>query len=291
MNSRVSGTDALTPDDIEGIQRLYGPPGIPANNNFASATVITLGPNNTAALLGYNTNATKEAGEPNHASNAGGSSVWWRWTAPTAASVTIDTRGSVFDTALGVYTGSSVSALTQVAGNDDIQSGVVQASEVTFNATAGTTYQIAVDGFDNDRGGISLNVSFQGTNIAAPTISVQPTSQTVSAGNAANFIVVANGPGTLTYQWFFNGNAIAGATGSNHSVANTQAANAGNYHVVVTNAGGSVTSSTVTLTVNAVQPPPASGGGGGGGGGAPSLWFVLALLLVGGVRAFLNRRA
>src|SRR2546425_3684733 len=44
--------------------------------------------------------STKESGEPNHAGNAGGSSIWYRWTAPTADPVTIDTVGSAFNTLL-----------------------------------------------------------------------------------------------------------------------------------------------------------------------------------------------
>ena len=73
--------------------------------------------------------------------NSGGKSVWWTWTAPSSGSVQIDTIGSSFDTILGVYTGSSVSALTTVASDDD--SGGNYTSKVTFNAVAGTTYQIA----------------------------------------------------------------------------------------------------------------------------------------------------
>ncbi|MES1168765.1 MAG: calcium-binding protein, partial [Oleiharenicola lentus] len=74
-------------------------------------------------MKGFNTNATKESGEPSHArdsgpdakANPGGRSVWWRWTAPSVGTVTLDTKGSYFDTILGVYTGSSLSGLTSIA--------------------------------------------------------------------------------------------------------------------------------------------------------------------------------
>ena len=49
------------------------------NDNFADR--ITISGTNTT-VTGSNTNATKEVGEPNHARNAGGQSVWWTWTAP-----------------------------------------------------------------------------------------------------------------------------------------------------------------------------------------------------------------
>src|SRR5207247_10545018 len=83
----------------------------PANDNFANATVTG---GSSATLTGSNVGATKETGEPNHAGIAGGKSVWWSWTAPSAGSVTINTFGSSFDTLLGVYTGTSVSSLTTI---------------------------------------------------------------------------------------------------------------------------------------------------------------------------------
>src|SRR5262245_62081586 len=88
----------------------------PANDNFANRLLLTGTNVNTT---GANVDATKEPGEPNHANRAGGKSVWWRWTAPGNGEVMVDTIGSSFDTLLGVYTGTSVSNLTMVAGNDD----------------------------------------------------------------------------------------------------------------------------------------------------------------------------
>ncbi|MGD0384150.1 MAG: hypothetical protein ABSA77_11550 [Thermoguttaceae bacterium] len=123
----------------------------PVNDNFANRTPIT---GTLATITATNVGATKESGEPNHAGNAGGKSVWWTWTAPSAGSVLIDTIGSNFDTILGVYTGSSVSTLTTVASDDD--SGGNLTSLVTFNVVSGTSYQIAVDGYGGASGNISL---------------------------------------------------------------------------------------------------------------------------------------
>ena len=298
MNSRLTSNDTLTVDDITGAQNLYGPPGTPANDNFAGAITITL-TTNVATVTGYNTNATKQAGEPNHAGNIGGRSIWWRWTAPSAGTVDLDTRGSYSDTTLGVYTGSSVGALTTIASNDDINPGIVQASTLIFPATSGTTYFFAVDGFNSsndsngaDTSGITLNLIFTATATALPVITSQPVSATVTVGGTASFTVVA--PGAVIYQWFFNGSIIGGATGSNHTVNNAQAANAGSYFVTVVNANGSVNSSNaVTLTVNPAPapppPPPPAPSSRGGGGGAPSLWFWGALSLL-GIARFLRRR-
>src|SRR3954469_24201596 len=84
----------------------------PANDNFANAwTLATLVTNGTSV------GATKEPGEPNHAFNTGGPSVWFTWTAPKTTQVQMDTIGSGFDTLLAVYTGSALNALTQIASN------------------------------------------------------------------------------------------------------------------------------------------------------------------------------
>src|SRR5204862_80429 len=86
----------------------------PANDNFVSARVRS---GRSASDTGSNVGATKESGEPNHAGNTGGHSVWWTWTAPSSGQVAVDTIGSNFDTLLGIYTGSSVGGLSTVASD------------------------------------------------------------------------------------------------------------------------------------------------------------------------------
>jgi hypothetical protein len=86
--------------------------------------------------------------------------------------------------------------------------------------------------------------------VIAPTITTQPKSVTVTAGQTATFSVTANGTATLTYQWSKNGTAISGATSASLVIASAQAANAGSYTVTVTNSAGHVTSTAAVLTVN-----------------------------------------
>jgi subtilisin-like proprotein convertase family protein len=132
------------------------PTAPPANNNFASAQTLLGG---FTSVLGNNQNATKESGEPNHAGNAGGHSLWYKWTAPSTLPVTLDTIGSSFNTLLAVYTGNSLSALTPVTSNDDISNPANLQSQVTFNATAGVVYDIAVDGFGGATGSVVLTLT------------------------------------------------------------------------------------------------------------------------------------
>lgn len=116
----------------------------PANDNFANAQTIS---GNVGRVTGTNVNATKEWTEPQHAGNIGGKSVWYKWTAPFAGTATFMTTGSSFNTLLGVYTGTIVSALTAVASNNNVSTTNLT-STLTFKAVAGTTYRIAVDGFN-----------------------------------------------------------------------------------------------------------------------------------------------
>lgn len=98
-----------------------------------------------------NVGATKEAGSPSTPQTTAVRRSGYRWTAPASGPVTIETAGSAFDTLLAVYTGTSLGALDLILENDDA-SGTIRTSRLTFPASAGTTYRIAVDGFNNGRG-------------------------------------------------------------------------------------------------------------------------------------------
>src|SRR5438093_13409792 len=112
----------------------------PPNDNFANAGSIT---DRFGWVDGDNTDATKEPGEPNHAGNPGGASVWYTWMAPSTGQASLGTCYSEFDTLLAVYTGDDLTQLQQVAADDN---GCGGQSYLTFAATAGVTYRIAVDG-------------------------------------------------------------------------------------------------------------------------------------------------
>jgi hypothetical protein len=86
-----------------------------------------------------------------------------------------------------------------------------------------------------------------------PSITTQPTLQSVAVGSNATFSVVATGTAPLAYQWCLNGATILGATNSVYVLNGAQVTNAGNYSVQVTNAAGSVLSAQAALTV--LQPP------------------------------------
>jgi len=140
----------------------------PSNDDFQEA--VTLEGKTTeepggdrfhfAPAFGFNWGATKETGEPSHAGDPGGASVWYSWTAPGSGVARIGACCSAWQL-FGVYTGSSVDGLTQHEPTFDPPLGN------SFSVKVGTTYRIAIDGkFDAgavaaEMGGFTLNVSMQ----------------------------------------------------------------------------------------------------------------------------------
>ncbi|HEV7395485.1 MAG TPA: NF038122 family metalloprotease [Pyrinomonadaceae bacterium] len=187
--------------DVIGYDTVPGGGGTPpANDTFANAQVIT---GSSGSVSGTNVSATKESGEPNHGGNAGGKSVWYRWQSPSTGTVTFTTTGSNFDTTLGIYTGSSVSALTSIASNDDDPAGGT-VSLASFSATAGTTYRIAVDGFDGASGNITLNWNTSSSSIQT-TVQTNPTGRSFTV-DGTTFTT------TQTFAW---------TPGSSHTITTT----------------------------------------------------------------------
>ena len=124
--------------------------GRPSNDNFAGSGIA--GADGT--VFGSNTDATGQTGEPSIAGSPADTSVWYSWTAPENGPTSFNLRDAAFDTTLHVFTGNTLGTLASVASNDDTN-GTLQ-SKVTFNAVAGTTYRIAVDGFSAAHGSFSL---------------------------------------------------------------------------------------------------------------------------------------
>ncbi len=98
-----------------------------------------------------------------------------------------------------------------------------------------------------------------------PLFTQQPVGAHRNAGEAVTLTVVAIGTPAPTYQWYRDGVALTGATGSSLSLQNLSKEDAGSYTVVVTNSDGSLTSLPAILSVNSATVsttfnPSASGG-------------------------------
>jgi uncharacterized delta-60 repeat protein len=132
------------------------------------------------------------------------------------------------------------------------------------NVVGATTATLTVsDVFGADAGAYSVvlsNVTSVVTSTVAmlsvidPFIVTHPTSQSVNGGQSATFNVTVNGSTPLNFQWRRDGVELAGANTATLTLTNLQAANAGNYDVVITNGFGVATSSIAALTVNLAVP-------------------------------------
>ena len=85
--------------------------------------------------------------------------------------------------------------------------------------------------------------------VQPPKIVQQPASLTVAPGDRALFNVTVTGTTPFEFQWFFNGQPIAGAKAASFAIESVQASDAGNYQVTVKNSAGSDTSTVATLTL------------------------------------------
>ena len=221
----------------------------PANDNFANAQILTSA-TNVFTATGNNVGATGEPGEQSHGSTyATVSSIWFAWTASANGAIVVDTIGSFTTASHAIYTGTALANLTQIS--QDSTSSLPSFDKKSVTVTGGTTYYIAVGSrFDqNDRGFISLRLVFS----TSPSITGQPSDRIAEAGDNVAFSVSASGS-ALAYQWFRNGIALSGATAATLSIANVQTTDGGIYYVVVSNAAGSVISTSVVLRGASPQP-------------------------------------
>ena len=171
---------------------------------------------------------------------------------------------------------------------------VVQGQNASFSVTVGGTgpfsYQWQFNGANisgatsstytklvvqtNDAGNYSVVVSNTTASVTSSNavlmvtiplaITSQPVGQTVVQGTNVSFSVGVSG-NYLVYQWYgngvplSNGARITGATSSTVTISSAAGSDTGSYYVIVTNLFGSVTSSSVTLTVitnPAIASPP-----------------------------------
>jgi hypothetical protein len=133
----------------------------PANDNFADAINL---PGSSGTQTGTdNIDATSEVGEPALAGDIT-KTVWFKWTSPGNGDFTVGTLGSrnavpaEFDTVLGIYTGSSLNALTPLGATPK---DTVLEESMTLPVTTGTTYYIQIGGYLNETAtNLVLNWSF-----------------------------------------------------------------------------------------------------------------------------------
>ncbi len=132
---------------------LHAPP--PKGNDDFAGSIVVVGP------LPYGNKedaggATLEPGEPRPCGGID-NTVWYSFTPASDVVLAASTDGSSYNTALAVYTGSTLNSLVAVGCDDN--AGFGQNSRLTFNAQAGVTYHFQVGGAREARGNAVFNLS------------------------------------------------------------------------------------------------------------------------------------
>jgi hypothetical protein len=188
---------------------------------------------------------------------------------PTNQSLAVGATATIAVTAVGLEPLSyqwQINGTNLVDGtnlvNGDITIGSTTNVLTISNAQTNDSGSYAVIVMNLDGSVTSSNALLTVTNVP-PEIGTQPTSQTVWVGSTATFIVYGTANdvyGPYFFQWLkdgtnltdgttISGSAISGSTNYALTICNAQTNDSGNYWLIITNPGGSVTSSNAVLTV------------------------------------------
>ncbi len=139
--------------------------------NYVTDTLVNDHLSNASPLSGTegkltanSLSASREFGEPLHAGNQGGRSIWYTFVPPANGILTLDTQGSNFDTVVAVYTGNRLASLESLGSNDDATPGAGY-SRLEQAVEGGTVVRIALDGFAGQAGTVELAYSFTPRNL------------------------------------------------------------------------------------------------------------------------------
>jgi hypothetical protein len=271
-------------DGMSGSARFNSPTDVAVDNN--GNLFVADSENHTIREILPSGLVSTLAGEALASGSADGIGSAARFNSPSALAVDLSHNVYVADTdnntiRMIIPLTGVVSTLAGLAGASGTADGL--GSAVRFYNPTGITVDSTGNLYISDTNNQTIRV---GLLPAMPSIQTQPQSLSLVAGANALFSVTAAGRPAVTYQWYFNGAAITGATNSTYSLSGVQSGNAGAYTVVASNLVGFVTSIKAALTVFDAPASSVSSGngggsnGGGGNGGAPSSWFYGALLLL-----------
>ena len=174
--------------------------------------------------------------------------------APQTVTITNQNRhsitiSSVSDSAAQfLYSGPSLPAT--------LNPGQSLTGSVAFRPLAAQTYTGTLQFIRANGYAVSIALSGTGSGtpapapVVAPSISTQPASAKIVAGQTATFNVAATGTAPMNYQWMKNGTAVSGANSSSYTTpAETTADNNAQFSVAVSNSAGRATSGAAVLTV------------------------------------------
>jgi hypothetical protein len=237
---------------------------VPPNDNYANRIALI---GNNVVFAGSLSGSTVEANEPTdsscyYSSSSITRSVWWTWTAAETVPVTLVALSYSEDTfvqdiywhacLVAVYEGTNVFGSPAATPKACLSlDAAFNKLAVSFQATAGTAYQIQLLGVHP-----TLAVTLQLVATNPPVILEAPTDQATFPGGSALFRVIATGLTPPSYAWRLNGTNLPGATNVMLALNYLALTQAGAYSVVVSNATGATTAGPANLILNANPLPP-----------------------------------
>ncbi len=136
---------------------------------------------------------------------------------------------------------------------------VTSANQATFDGLCEGTHVAYVRAFDRVLNATLADRPFAVSGLS-PTITMQPSDQTVASGGTATFSITASGVSPLSYQWqknqtnLTNSGHYSGCTTATLAVSSCDSSDQTAYRCVVTNSYGSATSNQATLTLSGLLP-------------------------------------
>lgn len=235
---------------------------ITATNNptgfTASGLPVGLSLNTTSGLISGTPTVAGVSTATLTASNGNGSSANFTLTFILGPVSVINSSASITG-----YAGAAITPYTLTATNTPLSFNVgalpaglsynSTTKQITGTPTAVATNTVMITASNSVGTGPAFALSIAIAAPVAPAITTHPASQSKNTGESVTFTVVATGTPAPTYQWQKGGVDIGGATGSSYTISSVASGDAADYTVVVTNAGGSVTSNAATLTVVATS--------------------------------------
>jgi hypothetical protein len=147
-----------------------------------------------------------------------------------------------------------------------LYSSTMQTTGAYHDITTGSNGHAATTGYDQATGLGTPKAQIVIANIVAyglpaqPTITTQPTNQSVTVGQTASFTAGASGNPTPTVQWQVSTNGgstwsnISGATSTTYSFTTALSDNGHLFHAVFTNSNGNATTNSASLTTTTAAP-------------------------------------
>ena len=224
----------------------------------ASGLPVGLSLNTTSGLISGTPTVSGVSTATLTASNGNGSSANFTLTFILGPVSVINSSASITG-----YAGAAITPYTLTATNTPLSfnvgalpAGLSYSSttkQITGTPTTVGTTAVTITASNAVGTGPAFALSIAIAAPVAPAITTHPASQSKNTGESVTFTVVATGTPTPTYQWKKGGVDIGSATGSSYTINSVSSGDAADYTVVVTNAGGSVTSNAATLTVVATS--------------------------------------